>query len=31
MRCQGVSSQVREEVRMTWGGRGGNSVFGLYI
>lgn len=29
--CQGVSSQARERLRMTWGGREGSSVFGLYI
>ncbi len=31
MRCASVSTQAREDIRSTWGGRGGNTVFGLYI
>lgn len=31
MRCATFSTQAREGIRSCWGGRGGNTVFGLYI
>lgn len=31
MRCASFSSQAREGIRSSWGGRGGDKVFGLYI
>jgi len=31
MRCASFSSQAREGLRSSWGGRGGDKVFGLYI